>query len=142
MYYLKTNNLLVVSIVLFSVALCFAEKSFEYKSIGVRDPMVKPIALIENPVVRKSKKDKIKKENENRRKELKKIISQSKIEGVVFGKDNKPFLMIDDKIVSEGKRISKKANVYAVKIELKKVVFSLDNEMVTYVFSPIKKDED
>jgi len=91
--------------------------------------MVKPIIEIKPTIKNKSEKAKVAKQT--RMKELQKIISKSKIEGVVFGADKKPLLMINDKIISEGSRISKKSNVYVIKIELKKIVFSLDSETVT-----------
>ena len=137
MLYFKKNNLLLVFLPLFFVASIYGNENFEYKSIGIRDPMVKPIIEIKPTIKNKSEKAKVAKQT--RMKELQKIISKSKIEGVVFGADKKPLLMINDKIISEGSRISKKSNVYVIKIELKKIVFSLDSETVTYVLSSLKK---
>ncbi len=139
MFYFKINNLLAVSLILFLAAFVYAGENTEYISIGVRDPMVKPITVIK-PTTIKNKSEKAKIDKQTKQRELQKIISQSKIEGVVFGADNKPLLMINDKIISEGSRISKKSDVYVVKIELKKIVFSLNNETVTYVLSSLKKD--
>ncbi len=138
MSYLKINSLFVCLFALVSVAFVYAAENLEYESSGVRDPMVKPAAAIK-PIV-KSKSEVIKVAKKTRQRELQKIISQSKIEGVVFSDDKKPLLMINNKIIKEGNRISKKNNVYVEKIELKKIVFSLDNETVTYVLSSIKKD--
>ena len=137
MLYFKKNNLLLVFLPLFFVVSIYGNENFEYKSIGIRDPMVKPIIEIKPTINNKSEEVKVAKQT--RMKELQKIISKSKIEGVVFGADKKPLVMINDKIISEGSRISKKSNVYVIKIELKKIVFSLDSETVTYVLSSLKK---
>jgi len=138
MLYYKTKNLLVVCLTLFFATYIYASENFEYRSIGVRDPMVKPVAAIKPQFKDKISETKVAKQS--RQKELQKIISQSKIEGVVFGADNKPLLMINDKIIAEGSRISKKSNIYVVKIELKRILFSLDNETAIYVLSSLKKD--
>ena len=138
MFYFRINNFLVVFLALVLAAYVYAGENSEYESIGVRDPMVKPVTVIKPTI--KNKSENIKVAKQTRQRELQKIISQSKIEGVVFGADNKPLLMINDKIISEGSRLSKKSDVYVVKIELKKIVFSLDNETVTYVLSSLKKD--
>ncbi len=141
MVYLKTNNSSVVLSALFIVASVYAERNFEYESTGIRDPMVRRVAKIATLASQNTtSSEKAKIARETRRKELQRIISQSKIEGVVFNPGQKPLVMINQKIINEGDRISKKSNVYVVKIELKKVVFSLDNETVTYVLSPFKKE--
>jgi len=100
--------------------------------------MVKPISIITPLTDQSVEKTQVAKQT--RLKELQKIISERKIEGVVFSADNKPLLMIDNKIIAEGDRISKKSNIFVAKIELKKVVFSLDNETITYVLSPLNKE--
>ncbi len=137
MFYFRPKNLLVIFLTLIFAAYIHASENFEYRSIGIRDPMVKPIAVVKPTIKNKTTEAKIAKQS--RQNELQKIISQSKIEGVIFGTDQKPLLMINNKIIAEGNRISKKSNVYVIKIELKKIIFSLDNETVTYVLSSLKK---
>ena len=137
MFYFRPKNILVVFLTLIFAAYIYASENFEYRSIGIRDPMVKPITVIK-PII-KSKTTEAKIAKQSRQKELQRIISQSKIEGVIFGIDKTPLLMINNKIIAEGNRISKKSNVYVIKIELKKIIFSLDNETVTYVLSSLKK---
>ena len=137
MFYFRPKNLLVIFLTLIFAAYIYAGENFEYRSIGVRDPMVKPITVVKPTIKNKTTEAKIAKQS--RQNELQKIVSQSKIEGVIFGTDQKPLLMINNKIIAEGNRISKKSNVYVIKIELKKIIFSLDNETVTYVLSSLKK---
>ena len=140
MNHIRVNNLLIIFSALFLTGFVFADRNFKYNSIGVRDPMIKPISIIKTTINQEITKKKA--EKQTRHIELQKIISRTKIEGVVFGEDNKPLVMIDNKIIAEGDRISKKSNVYVRKIELRKIIFSLDNETVTYVLTSLKKDSE
>ncbi|GEM_PF-3295695 len=135
---LKTKYFMGILPVFFIVSIVCAREHFVYISTGVRDPMVKRIESIKSLSTQVSENAEIIKQN--RQKELRKIIAESKVEGIVLGVGNKPLVMINNKIVAEGDRIAKNSNVYVAKIELKRVVFSLDNETVTYVLSPLKKD--
>ena len=110
MFYFRINNVLSVFFALVLAAYVYAGENYEYKSIGVRDPMVKPIMVIK-PIL-KNKSENTKVAQQTRQRELQKIISKSKIEGVVFSADNKPLLMIDNKIIAEGNRISKKSSTF------------------------------
>jgi len=73
MLYFKKNNLLLVFLPLFFVVSIYGNENFEYKSIGIRDPMVKPIIEIK-PTINSFAESNVKK----RTAELNKLIDNSK----------------------------------------------------------------
>jgi len=103
----------------------------DYNSTGVRDPMIR--------TVRKKTEKKIEKKKEAiiRQREIYNIISKYKIEGVVISK-NKRLLLINDKLLSEGDRISPDSDVYVYKIDYKLIKFSLDGQIAVYSLSTSK----
>jgi len=104
----------------------------DYNSFGVRDPMIK--------TVRQEKEEKIDKKTEKkkeavvRQREIYNIIKKCKIEGIVISK-NKRLVLINDRLLAEGDRISPDCDVYVYKINYKLIEFSLDGQIATYSLS-------
>ncbi len=63
--------------------------------------------------------------------EIYNVIKKCKIEGVVIS-NNKRFVLINDRLLAEGDRISPDYDVYIYKIDYKSIEFSLDGQIADY----------
>ena len=118
-------KLIVIAILSWHAALSYGD----YDHLGVRDPMVKalPKEIISktNSVADASVIDK------NKKLEILDVLRKCRIEGVIVAKGNK-LVLINDRLLREGDKISPDYNVYIDKIEYKSISFSLDKHIVSY----------
>ena len=122
-------NILLIFFLLLPPVTAFAD----YDSLGVRDPMV----MTEIKHIGEKKTDKItgkKKTSKLRQREIFDIIKKCRIEGVVISND-KRFVLINDRLLAEGDKISPDSDVYIYKIDYKLIKFSLDGQIASYPLS-------
>jgi len=107
----------------------------DYNSVGVRDPMVKTIRQkIEEKTEKKAEE---KKAAIIRQREIYNIINKCRIEGVVIS-NGKRLVLINDRLLAEGDKISPDCDVYVYKIDYKLIKFSLDGQIAIYSLNTSK----
>jgi len=122
-------NILLIFLLLIPPVTVFAD----YVSLGVRDPM--EMTAVIHKVEKKTDKTADKeKTSKLRQREIFNIIKKCRIEGVVISNE-KRFVLINDRLLAEGDKISPDSDVYIYKIDYKLIKFSLDGQIASYPLS-------
>jgi len=123
----KTMKLypIIIAIISWHAALSYGNYDFA----GVRDPMVKSLP---KKIINKTNivADATEIAN-NKKMEILDVLRKCRIEGVVVADDDK-LVLINDRLLREGDKISPDHDVCIDKIEYKSIIFSLDGHTVIY----------
>ena len=137
----KTHNVpscrLTLTLFLAGLASLAFTVNAAYDATGVRDPMVRPLRFAGARGTNGTSSAHA--TGEGRRQEIGRILAACRIEGVVIS-DNDRLVLINDKLLREGDRVSAECDVYVAKIEFKSITFSLDDQTVTYTLTPSKRE--
>jgi hypothetical protein len=130
---------------LLGVCLCGAavaaedDETFTYDDTGLRDPMRRqtPAPVVDETGVPQEAQPQA--AEASRLEDIQRVIAACRIEGVAVGPRGR-FVIINDRVVTEGEPISAEYDVRVAKIEPEKVTFTLDTQALTYVLTPPEEE--